>query len=258
MCVKGETKIGKKLEKSRVSEEEMIKKIEGLLRCGKSCRSQKRKYLYEEEAIITKLHASFGNSHKGGCGKHNSTESEKKRWVCDGWIALGSGSESASVGADTWKAHLAMAMVQLLYGGYHVTTKVALNVGVNELVFCVFRDLVALSILAPVAYFHEKWSGTVSAIVSEGSAVGASFSATEVFKLTKWAMMPFGGLNNMRQPDNNNSSGSPSAGILNLPSAKSATILTNLIGTLNLLGLLGGFLADPGIQNLYDAIRTIQ
>ncbi|XLU54065.1 hypothetical protein S245_048713, partial [Arachis hypogaea] len=134
--------------------------------------------------------------HKGGCGKHNSTESEKKRWVCDGWIALGSGSESASVGADTWKAHLAMAMVQLLYGGYHVTTKVALNVGVNELVFCVFRDLVALSILAPVAYFHEKfeaytapimkrlllsffflgltgWSGTVSAIVSEGSAVGA-------------------------------------------------------------------------------------
>ncbi|XLR35034.1 hypothetical protein S83_062934 [Arachis hypogaea] len=70
MCVKGETKIGKKLEKSRVSEEELIKKIEGLLRCGKSCRSQKRKYLYEEEAIITKLHASFGNSHKGGCGKH--------------------------------------------------------------------------------------------------------------------------------------------------------------------------------------------
>ncbi|KAK7276528.1 hypothetical protein RIF29_17669 [Crotalaria pallida] len=33
-------------------------------------------------------------------------------------------------------------------------------------------------------------------------------------------------------------------GVLNLPSAKSATIVTNFMGTLNLLGLLGGFLAD--------------
>lgn len=33
-------------------------------------------------------------------------------------------------------------------------------------------------------------------------------------------------------------------GDLNLPSADSATIVTNVMGTLNLLGLLGGFLAD--------------
>jgi len=50
---------------------------------------------------------------------------------------------------------------QLNYSGYNVIAKLALSGGINQLVFCVLRDVVALAILGPLAYVKDKQTRSI-------------------------------------------------------------------------------------------------
>nr|ADQ43203.1 unknown [Schrenkiella parvula] len=54
------------------------------------------------------------------------------------------------------RLHIAMVLFQTGYAGNHVIMRFALNLGVSKLVFPLYRNIIALSVLAPSAYFLEK------------------------------------------------------------------------------------------------------
>ncbi|KAL1199283.1 WAT1-related protein [Cardamine amara subsp. amara] len=54
------------------------------------------------------------------------------------------------------KLHLAMVVFQTGYAGNHVIMRYALNLGVSKLVFPLYRNIIAFSVLAPSAFFLEK------------------------------------------------------------------------------------------------------
>ncbi|XP_059438953.1 protein WALLS ARE THIN 1-like isoform X2 [Corylus avellana] len=54
------------------------------------------------------------------------------------------------------KLHIVMTAWQIGYAGNHIILRTALNMGVSKLVFPLYRNIVALLLLAPSAYFLEK------------------------------------------------------------------------------------------------------
>ncbi|KAK1283926.1 Protein WALLS ARE THIN 1 [Acorus calamus] len=52
--------------------------------------------------------------------------------------------------------HLAMLTLQFGYAGFHIVSRAALNMGISKLVYPVYRNIIALLLLSPFAYFLEK------------------------------------------------------------------------------------------------------
>ncbi|XP_042421548.1 auxin-induced protein 5NG4-like isoform X3 [Zingiber officinale] len=65
-----------------------------------------------------------------------------------------SGGESFSSGQV--KLLAAVLLLQLCYAGYNIAAKVALDKGIGQFVFPVYRNVIGFSLLAPFAYFLEK------------------------------------------------------------------------------------------------------
>ncbi|KAI3464896.1 hypothetical protein Pfo_021559 [Paulownia fortunei] len=57
---------------------------------------------------------------------------------------------------EKFQLHLAMLALQFGYAGFHVVSRAALNMGISKIVFPVYRNILALLLLLPFAYFLEK------------------------------------------------------------------------------------------------------
>ncbi|PKI48348.1 WAT1-related protein At3g18200 [Punica granatum] len=51
---------------------------------------------------------------------------------------------------------LALLTLQFCFAGFHIVSRLALNIGVSKVVYPVYRNIIALLLLSPAAYFLEK------------------------------------------------------------------------------------------------------
>ncbi|KAF8723645.1 hypothetical protein HU200_021603 [Digitaria exilis] len=55
-------------------------------------------------------------------------------------------------------------VLEALIAGFHVVSRVALDMGVSKMAFLVYRNASALAVVAPFAYFLEKCSPILNSI----------------------------------------------------------------------------------------------
>ncbi|KAK6249717.1 hypothetical protein SCA6_003722, partial [Theobroma cacao] len=61
-----------------------------------------------------------------------------------------------SIVCDKMKLLLALLALHSCFAGFHIVSRVALNIGVSKVVYPVYRNIIALLLLSPFAYFLEK------------------------------------------------------------------------------------------------------
>ncbi|KAK8916750.1 hypothetical protein KSP39_PZI023319 [Platanthera zijinensis] len=61
-----------------------------------------------------------------------------------------------SLMSDKLKLLISVITLQFCYAGFHIVSRTALNMGVSKIVFPVYRNTIALVLVAPFAYFLEK------------------------------------------------------------------------------------------------------
>ncbi|KAJ4838972.1 hypothetical protein Tsubulata_017376 [Turnera subulata] len=61
-----------------------------------------------------------------------------------------------SIFTEKIKLILALLALQCCFSGFHIVSRVALNIGVSKVVYPVYRNIIALLLLGPFAYFLEK------------------------------------------------------------------------------------------------------
>lgn len=59
--------------------------------------------------------------------------------------------------SEKMKLLSALIGLQLCFAGFHIVSRVALNIGVSKAVYPVYRNIIALLLLGPFAYFLEKY-----------------------------------------------------------------------------------------------------